>query len=178
MPRSKPIESKYSLQYAEIGCFKTEYPDYLFDFKLIYRDVMDCMKDFEEAVTAIKPKYEMLTKLNIKPALSNRTYIVTSYDSPILAMVDMDESVVDNLIQEYEHSYLFEDVPERILGSYISTLYVFKGDKMYLNTRISPFKVAVLTSVFRSENLINYQGWRDELYAKPRRESKKLLVKT
>lgn len=173
MPRSKFVDSQYTLQYAEIGYFKEQYPDYLFDFKLIYQDLMNDLIDFKEAEAEVKLKYEILNKLKVKPTLSNRVYIITSYDSPVLAMVNMDESVVDNLIKEYQYSFCFEDVPERIMGSYISTLYIFKGEKMCLNTHISPFKVAMFTSVFKAENLVNYQGWRDTLYAKPRRERKK-----
>lgn len=176
MPRYKFVESKYFMQYNEIGYFKIEYPDFLYDFKLIYQDLINYFKDFN-CVELFQPKYDMLCKLNIKPALSNRTYIVTNFDHVVFAMVDMDEAVIDNLIDLYDRtSMLFDNAPDKVMTSYISTLYIFKGDKMHTNTQISPFKMAQLISVFKKENLINYEGARDDYYAKPRREHKKLLA--
>lgn len=176
MPRHKPVESKYGLQYAGIGYFKIEYPDYLYDFKMIYRDLLNYFDGFE-CVKLLQPKYDMLCKLNIKPALANRAYIVTNFDSVVFAMVNMDEAVIDNLIDVYDRtSMLFDNAPDKVMTSYISTLYIFKDDKMYTNTQISPFKVAQLVSVFKKENLVNYEGARDDYYANPRRKHKKSLA--
>lgn len=176
MPRYKSVESKYVLQYAQIGYFKIEYPDYLYDFKLIYQDLINYFDGFE-CVKLFQPKYDMLCKLNIKPALTNRTYIVTNFDDVVFAMVNMDEAVIDNLIDVYDRtSMLFDNAPDKVMTSYISTLYIFKGEKMYTNTQISPFKMAQLISVFKGSNLVNFSGARDDYYAKPRRERKKSLA--
>ena len=176
MPRHGFKESKYTLQYAEIGYFKTEYPDYLYDFKLIYQDLMNYFEGFE-CVKMLQPKYDMLSKLHIKPVLSNRTYIVTNIDHVVLAMVNMDEAVIDNFIESFQSPFsLFEDSPDKVMTSYISTLYIFKGDEMCVKTSISPFRVAEFVSVFKNENLVNFSGARDSYYAKPRRQRKKSLA--
>ena len=176
MPRYSPVRSKYILQYSQIGYFKVEYPDYLYDFKLIYQDLINYFDGFE-CVKIIQPKYDMLSKINIKPSLSNRVYIITNFDSVIFTMVNMDEAVVDNLIERFEPSHLFfENAPDRLMTSYISTLYIFKGEKMFTKTPKYPFSVAELISVFKNENLVNFSGARDAYYAKPRRDHKKLLA--
>ncbi len=176
MPRYGFVKSKYVLQYAQIGYFKVEYPDYLYDFKLIYQDLINYFEGFE-CVKILQPKYDMLSKLNIKPSLSNRIYIVTNFDSVVFTMVNMDEAVVDNLIEEFEPLHpFFENTPDRLMTSYISTLYIFKGEKMFTKTPISPFRVAELISVFKNENLVNFSGARDHYYAKPRRDRKKSIA--
>jgi len=175
MPRAKFVESKYTLQYAMIGYFKKEYPDYLYDFTLIYQDIINFFGEMSFDVSEIKAKYQQLSKIKLKPELPNRTYIVTNYGSPVLAAVNMDECVVDNLINTYKLlSLMSETKPEKILGSYISTLYVFKNDKMCLHNEISPFKVAQFMAAFKSENLVNFEGVRDSLYGEPRREYRRL----
>lgn len=176
MPRAKYVHSEYALQYNMIGYFKSKYPDFLFDFKYIYKDLIDFFDNSSIPVNQIKSKSEILESIKISPNLTNRTYIVTNYDDVVFAAVNMDCSVVDNLIDVFSwSSFLSENTPEQILGSYLSTLYIFKGDKMCLNARISPFKVAQLMAVFKTENIVNFQGARDDYYAAPRRKHKKSL---
>lgn len=178
MPRSKLIMDQYSLLYTQIGYFKIGYPDFIYDFSLIYKSLLDVYSgtEFEKLsfFSKMKEKMILLKNAHIKPQLNNRFYIVTSYDSPVLAVVNMDESVIDNIIQTYDKlSFITEDCPEKIPGSYLCTLFVFKGDKMHLNSFISPYKMAQFIAAFKTENLINYQGVRDSLYAEPRRRNRK-----
>lgn len=173
MPRYGFKESKYSLLYDSIGYFKIEYEDYIYDFKHIYKDLSEFFSDtaYEKH---FKDKYAILSKVNIKPTLSNRMYIITNFDRPVFTMVNMDESVIDHLIDTYKFlTFMSENIPQKVFASYISSLYIFKNDKMCLKERISPCKVAELVSVFKKENLVNYEGARDDYYAKPRREYKK-----
>lgn len=180
MPRSKFVPSKYTLLYSQLGYFKVEYPDFIFDFHMIYEDIIKFFsetnfKDYDE-YTQIKAKSELTKRANIKPQLENRFYIITSYDEPVLAVVNMDNAVVQNLVETYDpSSFLLSDFPKALSGSYISTLYVFKGSEMLINTRISPFQMAHLMAAFKNENLVNYQGVRDSLYGEPRRRQKRKL---
>lgn len=179
MPRAKVEFSKYDLQYAMIGSFKKNYPDYLYDFKCIYHNLLDFFGDnCTDQINEIRSRTQVLDSLNIVPTENNRTYIITNYDSVVFTMVNMDNAVIDNLIDVYDIPvihYLNEEQPEKLFGGYVSSLYIFKEDKMCLKRRISPVLLAKLMAVFKNENLVNYQGARDSYYGKPRRESKKSL---
>ena len=178
MPRSKLTTNQYSLLYSKIGYFKTEYPDFIYDFSLIYKSLLEIYlgTEFEKLsfFSNTKEKMISLQKTHFKPHFDNRFYIVTAYDSPVLAVVNMDEPVIDNIIDTYNTlSFINDDCPERIPGSYFCTLFVFKGNEMVLKSFISPYKMAHFMAAFKNENLINYQGVRDSLYAAPRRRFKR-----
>lgn len=178
MPRSKPDISKLSLLYNQLGYFKVEYPDFIFDFHMIYKDLIEYFSNtpFKDSskYSEIKEKMALTKRANVKPQLDNRFYIITSYDCPVLAVVNMDNAVIDNFIENYrQSSFLTMDTPESVFGAYISSLYVFKSDKMVLNSRISPYQMAKFMAAFKNENIVNYQGVRDSLYAEPRRKAKR-----
>ncbi len=175
MPRAKYVPNPYSLTYDEIGYFKNEYPDFLCDFKTIYKDLAKYYGKSCPAYSEIQSKISMLQDIKEKAAHSNRIYIVTQYTSVVLAVVDFDEYAVNNLVNTY---HLLEDLGAvaDCSNEYNSRLYVFKGSKMLVCSNLSTFKLAQFMAVFKKENLVDYQGARDEFYGKPRRKKTQLDI--
>lgn len=174
MPRAKYEPSPYSLIYNEIGYFKKEFPDYLCDFKLIYKDLIKYYRKTCPAYSEIQNKMSLLENISEKVTHSNRIYILTEYASVVLAVVDFDEYAVNNLANIYQLLDDFSSYDDT--SEYNSRLYVFKGKKMLVHTNLSTYQLAQFMAVFKTENLVNYQGARDELYGRPRREKTQLII--
>ncbi len=165
-------ENQKIILFGEIGCFKKEYPDFVYDYGLICKDLADYFGSEFDYTEKLLDKAELMEKTQIKPQLDNRFYIVTYYDDIVLAVVNMDEAVIDNFLKTFKYYWISDDAPERIMGSYVSSLYVFRGENMVLKQRISPFTVAQLIAAFKTENLVDFRGVRDAFYGAPRRRKK------
>lgn len=177
MSRAKYDENNpYNLLFAKIGWFKVNYTDFLYDFRFIYQDILDFYGDKISPYNEdIEERLKVISKANVKPAFKNRFYITTNIGEVVLAVVDIDESVFNNLAMSFKlFSALEEDPfqPEIINMSYISTIYFFEGDELIQFHTLSPYKLAQFMMVFKNENIVNYQGARDTYYAKPRRYAK------
>lgn len=176
MPRAKYDENNpYNLLFSEIGWFKVNYTDFLYDFRFIYQDVLDFFGDkivpYDED---IKERLNVISKANVKPSLKNRFYIITDICEVVLAVVDIDEAVFDNLVETFRFLDEYQPFkPESVNLSFISTMYLFKGEKLVQLHSLSPRKLAQFMAVFKNENIVNYQGARDDWYAKPRRTAKR-----
>ena len=167
-------ENQKIILFGEIGCFKKEYPDFVYDYSLICKDLADYFGSECDYTQKLLDKAELTEMTRIKPQLDNRFYIVTNYDDIVLAVVNMDEAVIDNFLKSFKYYWFSDDAPERVMCSYISSLYVFRGEKMVLKQRISPFTVAQLIAAFKAENLVDFRGVRDSFYGAPRRRKKSL----
>lgn len=176
MPRAKyDSSSPYNFAVSSIGCFKKSIPDFIYDFNIIYPKLYNFFASAGYETEAVKSfsAYEIIKNVKAKPEHGNRIYIVTGMNNPVLAVVDMDCAVVDNLIDSFDFLSDFEEyTPEACLLSYYSTLYVFVGNELKLEHNLSPFKVAQLMAVFKNENFVSYVGARDSYYGAPRRKAK------
>lgn len=178
MPRAKYDENNpYNLLFFKIGCFKVNYTDFLYDFRFIYQDILDFYGDkISPYDKDIEERLKIISKANVKPAFKNRFYIITNIGEVVLAVVDIDEPIFDNLVMTFKICQAFKEddpfSPEVINMSYVSTIYLFEGNELVQMNNISPFELAKFMAVFKNENIVNYQGARDDYYAKPRRDAK------
>lgn len=179
MPRAKYDENNpYNLLFTEIGYFKVNYTDFLYDFRYIYQDILSFYGDYlEEYETEIKRKIKELNKAKVKPAFKNRVYIITDLVQPVLAITDVDEPVFDNLVNSHDIrlQYFSSKIPEKLFLSFNITMYLFKDEEMIQVHSLNTFQLAQFMAVFKNENIVNYQGARDCWYAAPRRNAKKKL---
>ncbi|MCC8069030.1 MAG: hypothetical protein LIO71_04685 [Ruminococcus sp.] len=176
MPRAKYDENNpYNILFFKIGYFKTNYPDFLYDFRYIYQEILNFYGDMIEPIKQeIEEKLEIISQANVKPSFKNRFYIVTGIDRVVLAVVDIDEAVFDNLVETFDFLSDYDEfTPDKVNGSLINDMYLFKGNKLVKVHSLTSFKLAEFMAVFKNENIVNYQGARDEWYAKPRRKAKR-----
>lgn len=176
MPRAKYDETNpYNYLFTGIGFFKVNYADFLYDFRYIYKDILDFFGDsISFCEEKIKKRLDIILKANVKPTLKNRFYIVTNICDVVLAVVDMDDDVFDNLIQTFEIEDEYNAFsPDVINACYITNMYLFKDNKLVKIHPITSYRMAQFMAVFKNENIVNYQGARDYWYAKPRREAKR-----
>ena len=178
MPRAKYDDTNpYNLLFHEVGYFKVNYTDFLYDFRFIYKDILDFYGDsLQSYAKNIQMKLDTVCKANVKPSFKNRIYIITDICNPVLAIVDMDDAVFDNMADRFS---FFEDMglsltPDKMLLSYAITMYLFKGDSLCKVHSLTPRKLAEFMAVFKNENIVNYQGARDSWYGEPRRRAKKV----
>jgi hypothetical protein len=176
MPRAKyDFNNPYNLLFNEIGCFKTNYTDFLFDFRYIYRDILNYFGDYlKDYAPTIRKRLDTISNVNVQPMCKNRCYIVTDIDHVVFAAVDQDEAVFDNLVNTY---FMLEDliignIPDRVNMSYVTEMYLFKNDKLLKVKYLSTLQLAQFMAAFHKENIVNYQGCREDWYAKPRRYAK------
>jgi hypothetical protein len=170
MPRAKPDHTQaHFLEMIDIANLKSYSTDLLFDFSVIYpirlkkcgEWLMD--DDFE----SLKKIIEKLSKFHVKPMIKSRVYIVTEDIHVCFAMYNMDECVIDQL--EYIYGQCGISYPEDYCPSFLATLYIFRDNQLTFSTDISVNQLVKIMAVFHKENLVNYSGARDDLYAKPRR---------
>ncbi|MBQ8515609.1 MAG: hypothetical protein IJ496_09450 [Ruminococcus sp.] len=177
MPRAKyDATNPYNLLFHVVGYFKVNYTDFLYDFRFIYKEILDFYgDDLNTCPNDIQKKLDTVCKANVKPSFKNRVYIVTDTCEPVFAAVNMDDAVFDNMVETFA---FLEDmgasfIPDKMLLSYAITMYLFKGDSLCKIHSLSPRKLAEFMAVFKNENIVNYQGARDSWYGEPRRRAKK-----
>lgn len=177
MPRAKyDCSNPYNLLFWEIGLFKTNYTDFLYDFRYIYKNIIDYFGDYlEERANEIQSKIDIISNVNVEPKCKNRCYIITDIDHVVFAAVDQDEAVFDNLVNTF---FLLDDlcrgnIPERVNMSYVTEMYLFRGKELCKVQYLSTLQLAQFMAAFHKENIIDFQGCRDDWYAKPRREAKR-----
>lgn len=178
MPRAKyDNDNPYNLLFHEIGWFKVNYTDFLYDFRYIYDNILtfygeDLPEDYR---TGLSTKLEIISKAHVKPAFKNRMYIVTGMHNVVLAAVDLDDVVFENLVETYEFLESVDNsiLPAKLNMCFVTAMYLFKGDHLCRIDYLTSRKLAEFMMVFKNENLVNYQGARDSWYGKPRREARK-----
>lgn len=175
MSRAKYDESNpYNLLIWKIGYFKINYSDFLYDFRYIYKDILDY---FGNSIVPydkkVKELLDIVSTANVKPSFKNRIYIITDIYEVVLAVVDIDEDVFDNLVNTFDFWEGLDPLrPEKIILTYATTMYLFKGEELVKIHSLNTMKLAEFMAVFKNENIVNYQGARDTWYAEPRRKAK------
>lgn len=177
MPRAKyDDKNPYNLLFHEIGYFKVNYTDFLYDFRFIYKDILDFYGDsLQSYANDIKMKLKAVQKAKVKHSFKNRTYIITDICEPVLAVVDLDEAVFNHLVDTL---FFLEEmgsslVPDKLYLGHAITMYLFKDESLCKVHSLSPRKLAEFMAVFKNENVVNYQSARDSWYGEPRRRAKK-----
>lgn len=172
MPRaSHDYSQPYAREVELIAFLKKNIPDVLPDLKRIYQYQLKRFSDIMHSkdIDSIKERIQHLKTLNITQVTKSRAYIVTNLDYVPFVLVDMDDVVINNLIEKFEFPNI--QSPEVLTPDFISTLFVFKGKKLFYWTDLRPRDVINLTAAFKNENLYNFSRLRNDLYAKPRKQS-------
>lgn len=110
-----------------------------------------------------------LKNIPIQSSDKSSVIICTNFTYIPFVIWDMDMRVINDMVETFEIcSNEYEVYPP----TYISTIYIFQSHSLLLKTDIAPHILAQLMAVFKSENLISFDGAREDWYIKPRRSKK------
>lgn len=173
MPRCKfDRTKKFAYQILITSKSKEMHEDIIHDLKIIYPKQIKRFSNWLPCNDSVYEHFSLIKELNAETTLKYRAYIVSSVDMINLIMMPIDESVFKNLQDKYE--FISESTPKWVSPDYISTLFLFSGKRLLGGYDITANQLATLMAVFKKENLVDFSGARDDYYAKPRREYKKL----
>lgn len=173
MPRARgsvPNGLDHWLCYR-LGRFKEYTPDLIFDARVIYQKQLEKFEQwyFQENWDAAQDIYQELCRAKAFPTHSLRLYVVTNDVHISLALYDMDERVIRELVATYSQFGCSND--EDLIDvkpSFRTAIFVFENLDLILYEELSTLQLADLMAVFRKENLVDFAPLRDALYRTPR----------
>lgn len=176
----KDIPYEDALLYARVAYLK-KYPECLLaDAKVIYKAIFDKLEN-RHSYWSLDDAVSCYSEICQKPRPSSgktRVYIVSSSCRFLLALYDMDESVVDKMILDRSVTKEYISTPysdwDHSPNFWLSsTRFVFNENGLVSCDDLDVNTLSNLLVGFYRENLVNYQGIRYDLYAKPRRSARK-----
>lgn len=172
----KNIPYEDDLLYMQVAYLKS-YPECLLaDAKVIYSIIFKKLKN-QLSSWPLERAASCYSELCQKPWPSSgktRVYVVSSSCRFLLVLYDMDECVVNEMLLDHHVSeecistpYTDMDIsPDCWLSS---TRFVFNENGLVSCDDLDVNTLSNLLVAFHRENLVNYQGVRYDMYAKPRR---------
>lgn len=162
--------------YHKVAYLK-KYPECLLaDAKVIYSIIFEKVENrlsswpLENAAS----RYSELCQKPRPASEKNRVYVVSSSCRFLLALYDMDQRIVDEMILDRSVSQDCISTPYTNVDlspycEFSSTRFVFNENGLVSCDDLDVNTLANLLVGFQKENLVNYRGIRYDLYAKPRR---------
>lgn len=176
----KDIQYEDALLYARIAYLK-KYPEcFLADAEVIYKTIFNKLENnlsswpLDDAASC----YSEICQKPRPRSEKTRVYVVSSSCRFLLVLYDMDKSVVDEMILDSSVSRKYISTPYNVQDHspcfwLSSTRFVFNEKGLVSCDDLDVNTLANLLVGFHRENLVNYQGVRYDLYAKPRRSARK-----
>lgn len=131
-----------------------------YDLRFIYSDRIHHYGKIadEYELYRIMEHHKVLSEFSVKPDNSNRIYVVSGMECIMAICLEVSDvsikKIIDSLKVEVSLSdpFPYEDVDT----SFITTIYVFSGEKVVYSADLFPYWLGVLVQAFRNKNIIRH----------------------